>query len=196
LYKEGQKDMKKAIGSNQYRVRHRDVPFTCREKIALTLTLFSIGAYFLYDRPPASLSPCPDTGCSLPLVSAKDVDRIIELDRIQTEQEKPTPENIVSYIMKTWTPHGTPQEKAEAVKAINCFYSESGLRAEAYNYNPPYTDRNGVYHEGTEDRGVAQINSIHGMSKDDAHNYKKNIDMAYKIYKRRGFTAWYGKLCK
>lgn len=99
-------------------------------------------------------------------------------------ETEPTKENIVAYIMKVFGKYGTHV----GVKAIECFYSESGLRTEAYNFN-----RN-----GTEDRGVAQINSIHGMKPDDAHNFIKNIDMAEKIYLRAGksFRPWYGKLCK
>lgn len=95
----------------------------------------------------------------------------------------PTKEDIVAYIMKVFGKYGTDV----GVKAIECFYSESGLREEAYNFN-----RN-----GTEDRGVAQINSIHGMTAEDAHDYIKNIDMAEKIYLRAGrsFRPWYGKLC-
>ena len=108
---------------------------------------------------------------------------------IPEKQEKPTKANIVSYIMEVFGKYGTDV----GVKAINCFYSESGLRTEAYNYN----------NNGTEDRGVAQINSIHKMKPEDAHDYKKNIDKAEKIFLSRGKKfavknggAWYGKLCE
>lgn len=97
----------------------------------------------------------------------------------------PTPselEEVIAYIVRIFEPEG----KDVVVKAINCFYSESGLRPEAYNKN-----RN-----GTEDRGVAQINSLHGLTAEEAHDIYKNIDKAYNIYKSRGFDAWYGKLCQ
>lgn len=97
------------------------------------------------------------------------------------EDKVPTTDMIVSYITKVFGKSG----KHVAVQAIRCFYSESGLRTEAYNKNT----------NGSEDRGVAQINSIHGMKPADAHDYKKNIDKAYQIYLRRGWKPWYGKDC-
>lgn len=102
---------------------------------------------------------------------------------LNEEQMEATKENIAWYIMKVFGKYGTDV----AVHAINCFYSESGLRTDAYNYNT----------NGTEDRGVAQINSIHGLRPEDAHNYRKNIDTAERVYLRAGksFRPWYGKLC-
>lgn len=102
-----------------------------------------------------------------------------------TQAPEPTTENIVAYIAKVFAPEGT----AVVVKAIDCFYSESKLKTDAYNYNA---------WNKTEDRGVAQINSIHGMKPEDAHDFQKSIDMAYQIYINRGknFSAWYGKGCR
>lgn len=101
---------------------------------------------------------------------------------VYASEEVPEFEKIVAYITKKFAPEG----KHVVVQAINCFYSESGLRSNAV----------GVNKNGSNDVGVAQINSIHGMSTEDRMDYKKNIDKAYKIYKSRGnFSAWYGKLC-
>lgn len=78
------------------------------------------------------------------------------------------------------------------VKAIECFYSESGLRWNAIN------DKNT---NGTTDAGVAQINDVHKMSVQERLDFKKNIEKAYKIYLgknggRKNFAAWYGARCK
>ena len=82
---------------------------------------------------------------------------------------------------KKFQPHG----RAIAVKALACFISESGLRTNAV----------GVNNNGSNDVGIAQINSIHGMSTEDRMNWKKNIDKAYQIYKRSGWKPWYGANC-
>lgn len=59
--------------------------------------------------------------------------------------------------------------------------AESGMNPNAINVN-----RN-----GTVDRGVFQINSIHkSLSNEDAFNFKKNIDFAIKMMQRQGFTPW------
>lgn len=132
---------------------------------------------------PQTVSPCPDGGCAVSKVFAQETEARIELKNRIAQENKPTKTNIIAYIAKVFEPEGT----AVQVRAIRCFYSESGLRTEAYNYNT----------NGTEDRGVAQINSIHGMKTSDAHNFKMNINKAYQIYKGRGsnFSAWYGKDC-
>lgn len=103
-----------------------------------------------------------------------------EVEEVVEPSEK---EKIVAYITRLWEKHGTDQ----VVRAINCFYSESGLRTDAY----------GVNTNGTDDAGVAQINSIHGLSKEERFNWKKNLDKAYHIYTSWGnsWSAWYGKLC-
>ena len=68
--------------------------------------------------------------------------------------------------------------------ALRCFYSESGWRSDAYNWNT----------DGSEDRGPAQINSIHKFN-GNLHDYKYNIRKALTIYKRQGKSAWYGSQC-
>ena len=95
--------------------------------------------------------------------------------------------NIVQYIAEKWQKHGT----GEVVKAINCFYSESGLRPTAVNQN---TDA-----PKSKDYGVAQLNGYwHNLSELEKTNFIANIDRAYKIYMGRGksWSAWYGKGCK
>lgn len=96
----------------------------------------------------------------------------------------PTPKRseVIAYIAKTFEPEGAQV----MVKAVECFYSESGLRWNAVNTNK----------NGTKDGGVSQLNDVHKMTLEERLDYKKNIDKAYELYKRQGFNPWYGKLCK
>jgi hypothetical protein len=117
-----------------------------------------------------------------------------------TPTATPTPtvselENIIAYITRVFEPEG----KHVVVKAINCFYSESGLRPNAQGWNPPKLNPDGTIKEPASfDNGVAQLNDYwHKLSEKEKFDVKANIDRAYKIYKARGnFSAWYGKGCK
>lgn len=106
-----------------------------------------------------------------------------------TPTPEPTPselEEIVSYIARKFEPEG----KDVVVRAINCFYSESGLRAKAVGQNKDT--------HKSKDHGVAQLNDYwHKLTPAQKTEIKANIDKAYEIYKGRGgnFSAWYGKLC-
>ena len=117
------------------------------------------------------ISPCQKNGCVVQVVYAKD--------------EQPELVGVIDYITTKFMPEG----KDVVVKAINCFYSESGLRPLAYGFNN---------WNKTADVGVAQINDVHGMSIQERQDYKKNIDKAYELYKSAGksFSPWYGPLCK
>jgi hypothetical protein len=96
----------------------------------------------------------------------------------------PSKSEIIGEIAKVFEPEGT----AVVVKAISCFYSESGLRWNAYN------DKNS---NGTTDSNVAQINSVHikRFGNKFQTDYKENIRVAHMIYKERGFDAWYAPGC-
>lgn len=108
-----------------------------------------------------------------------------------TKAPNPTPtptelEEVVAYITKKFEPEG----KHVVVQAINCFYSESGLRPNAVGQNNDAPR--------SKDHGVAQLNDYwHKLTEAEKTDIKANIDRAYKIYKGRGsnFSAWYGKLC-
>lgn len=62
--------------------------------------------------------------------------------------------------------------------------AESRGNAQAINYNT----------NGTDDKGIMQINSIHvtsGLISDqDRFDPIKNVGAAYQIYKGSGFSAW------
>lgn len=141
-----------------------------QNRLLWTFVYFVVLGGLLYITQDRVLSPCSDSGCHVVVktVYAQDSDSEFE--------------QIVAYITKVFAPEG----KHIVVKAIQCFYGESGLRSDAV----------GVNKNGTNDVGVAQINSIHGMSTEDRLNFKKNIDKAYKIYKSRGFSAWYAPTCR
>ena len=101
----------------------------------------------------------------------------------------PTPtelEQVVAYITRKFEGEG----KDVVVRAINCFYSESGLRVKAVGQNSD--------EPRSKDHGVAQLNDYwHKLTEAQKTEYKANIDKAYEIYKGRGdnFSAWYGKRC-
>lgn len=178
-------NMKLSKGSNQHQYKHklnlskeaqRDICLL----IAIMALLFCGGREYVRNNP--VISPCDESGCFVSKIEAQEIEARIELRQLLKDQANPTKANIISYIARKWEKHGT----AETVKAINCFYSESGLNTEAYGYN----------NNGTSDYGIAQINTIHGMSVTDMKDYRKNIDKAHDIYMRRGWSAWYGKLCR
>jgi hypothetical protein len=101
-----------------------------------------------------------------------------------TPTPPPTDEEVLSYIVEVFSPEG----RAVVVKAMNCFYSESGLR---WNAVSP------VNKNGTRDGGIAQINDVHKLTMEERLDYKINIQKAYDIYKSRGdFGAWYGVGCR
>lgn len=113
------------------------------------------------------IDPC--NGCSFNFSarayeSHEIVKEVIETPKTQKEQ-------IIAYITEVFG--------EEAPNAFNILYCENrGLRPDAINHN-----RN-----GSIDEGIFQINSIHGQS--DMLNWKKNIDFAYKLFKRGGWSQW------
>jgi len=75
---------------------------------------------------------------------------------------------------KAW--YGWDYEKI--IKIAQC---ESGLNPEAYNVNIG----------GSVDRGLMQINSIHGHNPSELFNPKMNVYHAYQIWKVQGYNPWY-----
>ena len=111
--------------------------------------------------------------------------------KVKVKEITPTPtpselEEVVAYVARKFEPEG----KQVVVRAINCFYSESGLRPNAVGQNKDA--------HKSKDHGVAQLNDYwHKLTEAEKTDIHANIDKAYKIYKGRGgnFSAWYGKLC-
>lgn len=91
---------------------------------------------------------------------------------------------IIDEISRVFKNEGTKT----VAKAIMCFYTESKLNPNAYNFNS----------NGTGDYNIAQINSVHISKYGDKfmHDWKENIRIAYKIYKEQGWKPWYGSGCR
>ena len=162
------------IGTNQYKTRRKS--YWKRYLFVFGLGVLSVVCFAQYFKNIGAEKAYADTVIISPLPS----NPILEEKIIEQPSEK---ELIIAYITKLWEKHGTE----EVVHAINCFYSESGLRSNAYGENT----------NGTNDAGVAQINSIHKMSVAERMDWKKNLDKAYHIYTSWGnsWDAWYGKAC-
>ena len=152
-------------GSNQYKLRYY-IPLW-KMLLMFILLVIVIIIYFGYkaQHPPEIISPLQDSVLNVPI-------QVV----YAAGNEK---SEIIAYIAKTFEKEGT----ATQVWAIKCFYSESGLRTDAYNFNS----------NGTEDKGIAQINSVHRKS--NLYDFKTNINAAYQIYKRSGKNAWFGRDC-
>lgn len=41
-----------------------------------------------------------------------------------------------------------------------------------------------------QNTGIFQINQVHGYSLEEMQNWRKNIDVAKKIFDNRGWKAW------
>lgn len=108
---------------------------------------------------------------------------VVEAKYSPTPSPTPTDEQVIQEVVKVFAPEG----RHVVVQAINCFYSESGLR---WNAISP------VNKNGTRDGGVAQLNDVHKMTMDERLDYKANIQKAYELYKRSGWNPWYGVGCK
>ena len=158
-------------GTNGYQDK-----FAFDDKVTISILLVALLTAFgvilaILTRPPV-ISPLPDSGYSF---------------SVQAMEPTPTPKNpgkteIIAYIAKVWEKEGV----YEQARAISCFVSESGLRANAYNFNS----------NGTYDAGISQLNSIHNLPDEVVYDPYKNIDYAFKLYKRRGWQSWYGAECQ
>lgn len=54
----------------------------------------------------------------------------------------------------------------------------------------PRADNTGLNKDGTNDKGLLQINSIHGFSDAERLDPIRNIDIAFKIWQMQGYKAW------
>ncbi len=61
-------------------------------------------------------------------------------------------------------------------------------RAES-NCNPR-SDNSGLNRDGSNDKGLFQINSIHGFSDAERLDPIRNIEIAFRIWQSQGYKAW------
>lgn len=81
---------------------------------------------------------------------------------------------IMAYIVEVFG-----DDADDAITLLNkC--ENSDLNPNAVNYN----------NNGTTDTGVFQINSIHGYSQEYLFDWHNNVDVAYQIFIRSGWSAW------
>ena len=54
----------------------------------------------------------------------------------------------------------------------------------------PNSDNTGLNRDGSNDKGLFQINSIHGFSDAERLDPIRNIEIAFKIWRNQGYRAW------
>lgn len=184
-------------GSNQYRRRDRTkrtnalllASFWIAFPVILVGTALTSDDKSLRTRTAeaAFISPLPRAlPTAVPAVSATPTPSDVLAGSPDGEEAPSELEQIVAYIARKFEPEG----KDVVVRAINCFYSESGLRRDAVGQNSDGPR--------SRDHGVAQLNDYwHKLTDQQKTDIYANIDKAYEIYKGRGnsFEAWYGRLC-
>jgi len=104
--------------------------------------------------------------------------RLIEIEK-EVEVIREVPVNcqtekceILAYIVEKFG-----DDAADAITMIN--------KCENHAFDPEVTNHNS---NGTIDRGVFQINSVHGG--EELFEWKTNIDKAYDIYQAQGWSPW------
>ena len=54
----------------------------------------------------------------------------------------------------------------------------------------PRSDNTGLNRDGSNDKGLFQINSIHGFSDAERLDPIRNIEIAFRIWQNQGYRAW------
>lgn len=93
------------------------------------------------------------------------------IQKVENKKEEPKKLNLMEKIAKTFPE--CPDVAIAIAKA------ESGLKPQATGYN----------NNGSVDRGIFQINSIHGYG-EELYNPETNLKIARKIYEKNGWNAW------
>lgn len=164
-----------AHNRNKKLVNNEYVPksYQVQPLIALTITFILCGIAYLF-REPNLVSPAD----AYAFESYPSESTVIEVTSITVvnKEDLPEIEQIKSYIREVFG-----KESDNAFKVLSC--ENKALNPKATNHN-----RN-----GSIDRGIFQINSVHDNGKakgKDMFNFEDNIDVAYKIYEEQGWSPW------
>lgn len=114
-------------------------------------------------------------------------DAVIEPTPIVFEQDFEWEKRVILIGTEiTWTPERIEQEVREVFHetpntAVAVFKCESELKPDAYN---------GSNTNGSNDTGIAQINSVHDTTGYDLYDVQDNLKFAKKLYDSDGWLPW------
>lgn len=111
-------------------------------------------------------------------------------------QQAPTvPQPTSVPVVRIASARSTPlSPRAEIEAYVEKVFGKYAKRAKAIiacesSWNPAAV--NNSNRDKSNDKGLWQINSIHGLSDACRLDYKCSTDYAYKLFKRSGFQPWY-----
>jgi hypothetical protein len=166
------------VGSNQ----HKKTPKTSYGlflKVWLILLALIVAFALWYqwelDHPVEIISPIPSTGY-LRVKQVKAAETTIRhIKTYKGEYNVPT-RDIIAMITEAFSEYGDRVVK----QALDISYCESKWNEKAENWNT----------NGSVDRGIWQINSVHKYNKATLMAAAENIAIAKKMYARQGFRPW------
>ena len=125
------------------------------------ILIFICAGAIVFATKPKVISPCASTGCM-----------------IYSKESKSQLQEMIDYIIKVFEPEGS----LVVFQALEIAQCESHWRPQAYHYNTNYTS----------DYGLFQINTVHVLRYGTGffHDWKENVNVAYKIYKSSGWNPW------
>ena len=100
-------------------------------------------------------------------------DNPVQIQEVIVPEPKEVTEKqqIINYIVEVFG-----EDAPDAFNVLRC--ENKGLNPNAVNYNS----------NGSIDEGIFQINNIHRQA--NMQNWKLNVDYAYKLFSRQGWTPW------
>lgn len=160
----------KGLGYQPKDYKKRNV-FSFIRLFSITLAITGVcAAYRVFNQPVELINPLISINYVQPeAVKAVSIPEEVEVDKCSLIENE-----IEQYICEVFG-----DEYENAMEVLSC--ENKGLNHLAIN------DANS---NGSTDVGIFQINSIHGFTVEEMQDYKKNVDFAYKLMKRDGWSAW------